>query len=187
MQSGMRHQCTALHNIKQRYSTGDDRLPLLVARGTALIEAHQLARGVAELAAWLQARCPQLWAAAGEQLRLDWPGDVHPVTAAVVRYWLALELVGAMRPDVRLALCGPLRALETARQAYHAGEPSAAYRVWLSRIDVIRSALATDGQERRSSGIRARRAHFLAVCGVKRGGEPRKPGRSGPGDPRSPG
>jgi len=150
----------------QAIPSSTDGVRLLAARERALIEARHLARGVADLARWLAWRCPQLWAAAGDQLREEWPGEVHPVTACLARYWLALQLAGAMRPDVRLALCAPLRALEAARQAYHAGEPSEAYRVWCAAVCQMRAAPAIDEQDRSIGRIRASRVSWLAGCGI---------------------
>jgi hypothetical protein len=143
-------------------------------------------RRVADLAGWLQQRCPSLWALGVAAVRQRWGEDVHPLTVGGAGLVLALQQVGVMQDGVAVQQLQPFERLEGLRQHYIGARGGAGFRDLQSRIARLDIMWQSDEQAGRKERLRARRARFLGYCGAGRELQRYGAGYSSEGDPGAP-
>lgn len=128
-------------------------------------EAKADARRLAELACWVEWRCPELWRQAGDAIARRLPIAPSWSTQRGGQFIEALRLAGVMDPERAAEAMRPYAELEAARVAWRGNAPALgvhSHRL-TDKYGRLSENTTSDDQASRFGGLRARRAGFLAA------------------------
>ena len=163
------HRATTLTMGRQLDS---EKLQLLHAIEGQKRVCIKAVRRAADMAAWLQQRCPVLWQAGAALARQRWGDRVHPLTLGGAGFVLSLGQGGLVGGKAAARLLQPFERLEQLRGDYWVDpkalgvlEPGTGYYAKRRRIESAKLGTESDGQTGRFERLRARRASLTAACG----------------------
>ena len=128
-------------------------------------EAIRVTRHLADMACWLEWRCPELWRLAGESIEQRLPVRPAWTTLRGGQFIEALRLAGLMSPALAAEAMRPFAQLEAVRSAYVVNAPTFGNRsplITIAHLESLNEKRASDDRSGRFGSLRSRRVGFLA-------------------------
>lgn len=155
-----------------------------------LTAALNMTRQLAEMACWLEWRCPALWQLAGEAIEARMPVRPSWATLRGGQFIEALKLGGLMAPGLAAEALRPFAELEAVRSAYVANARTfSASRSPLAIVGdriSLNDKTSSDCRSERFGALRARRAAFFAKGRGRPAGDADATGEGGTDDAGAP-